>query len=377
MGLLGDAACIISTFDPHLLLVVFLPMLIFESAFSLEWHAFKAAFFPALTLAVPGMLLNTFVTGVVIYYIILPELSWNSSFLLGAILSARDPIAVVALLKELGGPQALATLIEAESLLCDGTAIVVFEIFRELASGVNMSSSYGAELATQLALGGPALGLAWGIVTIFIIGRIIDDDLAEVSMTLLSAYLLFYVAEDVCHVSGVLALVVMGVCFAAYGKTRISPRSEASTHSFWRILTYVGNTLIFLVVGIVLVIGHDFSVIQGRDWGFVVVLWLFLTIIRGIVMIVFAYPLRLLGYHLTWKEHAILIHGSLRGAVSLALALLAALDHHGNDPSTSLPNNLREKVLFYTGGVAFLTLIINASTTGLLLQSLGEFRPFF
>ncbi|EGD83211.1 Na+/H+ antiporter [Salpingoeca rosetta] len=370
LGLLGDSACLISTLDPELLLIIFLPMLIFESAFSLEWHAFKGVVIPALILAVPGLLFSIFLTGTIVHYVVIPEFDWNSSFLLGTLLSATDPVAVVALLKELGGPHTLATLIESESLLNDGTAIVAFAIFSELASGVHLTGAEGVEMAFQLSIGGPALGLLWGVVTIFFIGRIIDDDLAEVTTTVMSAYLLFFVAEDVCEVSGVLALVTMGACFAAYGRTRISPRSEQSTHTFWRILTFQGNTLIFLFVGIVLVLTNDFSRIEGRDWGFVIVLWIFLYIIRALMVLVFALPLQWTGYPLTLKDSVIIVHGGLRGAVALALALIVTLEEPEN-PDEGLPQVTRDKTLFYAGGIAFLTLIINASTTGPILRGLG------
>eukprot|EP00043_Microstomoeca_roanoka_P003623 m.44842 g.44842 ORF g.44842 m.44842 type:complete len:1433 (+) comp12138_c0_seq1:241-4539(+) len=373
IGYLGNAACLLSDVDPQLLLVIFLPMLVFESAFSLDWHAFKNVVFPALILAVPGLIFSLFLTGIIVHYVVLPSFDWNSSFLLGTLLSATDPVAVVALLKELGGPPALATLIESESLLNDGTAIVAFEIFQELAKGIHLTGGEGVEMAFQLSFGGPALGLLWGIVTIFLIGRIIDDDLAEVTVTLLSAYLLFYVAEDVCHVSGVLALVTLGACFAAYGKTRISPRSELATHTFWRILTYHGNTLIFVFVGIVLVLSNDFTRIEGRDWGMVIVLWALLYLIRGLMLLVFAYPLKWAGYPLTWKDSVIIVHGGLRGAVSLALALIISLAESAeeNEEGEGYQKAVIDKTLFYAGGVAFLTLIINASTTGPILSALG------
>eukprot|EP00056_Hartaetosiga_gracilis_P008131 m.116515 g.116515 ORF g.116515 m.116515 type:complete len:1339 (-) comp12854_c0_seq1:67-4083(-) len=371
-GFLDDASCIVSDIDPALLLLIFLPLLVFESAFSLDYHAFKGVVFPALILAIPGLLMSIFVTGAVVHEVILPgEFDWNSSFLLGTILSATDPVAVVALLKELGGPPQLATLIESESLLNDGTAIVAFEIFLELAAGAHLTGEEGVKTALQLSLGGPALGLLWGVVTIFWIGRIIDDDLSEVTVTLLSAYLLFFVAEDVCHVSAVLALVVLGVCFAAYGKTRISPHSEHSTHTFWRILTYHGNTLIFVFVGLVLVLNNDFEHISGRDWGFVFILWAFLYLIRVAMMVVFALPLRWVGFDFGWKDGLVAAHGGLRGAVSLALALSVSLGGGHEGSGEGIPDVVQSKTLFYVGGCAFLTLVVNASTTSFVLQKLG------
>lgn len=368
-GQLNDAAEVVTAIDPALLLLIFLPMLIFESAFSLEWHVFKQLISPALILAIPGLLISIGLTGTVVHYIILPEFGWNASMLLGTLLSATDPVAVVALLRTLGGPVRLATLIESESLLNDGTAIVAFEVFLELARGVPLTAGEIVADACQLALGGPALGLLFGVVTVIIIGYIIDDDLVEVTLTFAAAYLAFYVAEDVAHVSGVLCLVVLGLCFASGGKTRISPSSEHGVHTWWRILTYHGNTLIFLFVGVAMVLENDFGLIDGRDWGMVVLLWIFLYIVRALMLFLLTPALRLAGYNLTFKEALLIVHGGLRGAVSLALALAVSLDSGGGEHS--LPAIVRDKTLFYAGGIAILTLLINATTTPYIINRLG------
>ena len=167
------------------------------------------------------------------------------------------------------------------------------------------------------------------MITVFLIGYIFDDDLVEVTITFAAAYLTFYVAEDVCHVSGVLALVALGLCVASFGKSRISPNSEHSVHTWWRILTYHGNTLIFLFVGVSMVLDNDFSVIAGRDWGMVIVLWAFLYVIRAAMLVLVSPLMRCTGYPLRLKEAVLIVHGGLRGAVSLALALVVSLDRVG------------------------------------------------
>ena len=102
----------------------------------------------------------------------------------------------------------------------------------------------------------------------------------------------------------------------------------------------------------------------------VIVLWLLLYVIRGLMVAVFAYPVRWSGYPMTMKEAAVIVHGGLRGAVSLALALIVTLDDEESEGE--LPAVTREKTLFYAGGIAFLTLVVNASTTGPLLRALGK-----
>ncbi|KAJ8610285.1 hypothetical protein CTAYLR_009068 [Chrysophaeum taylorii] len=117
--------------DPHVLLYAFLPILIFESAFSTDTHIFSQMKWQILTLAAPGVLVSSVLTGVFVKYGFQHyDWHWPTCLMLGAILSATDPVAVVALLKELGVSERLGTLIEGESLLNDGTAIVVFDVFK-------------------------------------------------------------------------------------------------------------------------------------------------------------------------------------------------------------------------------------------------------
>lgn len=114
--------------DPHTLLLIFLPALIFESAFHCDWHIFKMEFLQILFLAGPCLIASTFLSAFVMRYVLWyqGEFTFSAAIMFGAIISATDPVAVVALLKELGASRRLATLIEGESLLNDGTAMVVF-----------------------------------------------------------------------------------------------------------------------------------------------------------------------------------------------------------------------------------------------------------
>ena len=120
---------------PHTMLSVFLPALVFESAFSLEWHTFRKCAAQVLWLAGPGVLLGTFLMGSLLKATLPYGWGWGSSLMLGSILSATDPVAVVALLKEVGASKRLGHIIEGESLVNDGTAIVVFSLLNQIAKG--------------------------------------------------------------------------------------------------------------------------------------------------------------------------------------------------------------------------------------------------
>lgn len=128
LGLIGESAELMSHINPHMILFIFIPVLIFESGFNCDWYVFKRAIVNIIVLAAPGVLVGAFILGFCFKVILGYEedLSWNGAFTMGAILCATDPVAVVALLKELGASVTFNTLIEGESLLNDGTAMVFF-----------------------------------------------------------------------------------------------------------------------------------------------------------------------------------------------------------------------------------------------------------
>jgi sodium/hydrogen exchanger 10/11 len=165
---------VIKDLDPQFMLILFLPALIFESAFSSDWHTFKMQLSKILILAFPMLMAATFLTALVMFYILDygKVMSFTDCVVFGSIISATDPVAVVALLKELGASKKLATLIEGESLLNDGTAMVIFMIATKLAAGEEMSAGEGLTLFARLSLGGPLLGLAFAILLTFWLSRI-------------------------------------------------------------------------------------------------------------------------------------------------------------------------------------------------------------
>ena len=136
-GKLDAAIMAWSKMDPHLLLLLFLPALIFESAFNSDWHIFKHEIWKVLLMAGPMLLIATALSAVMIHNILgyTGEFDFTAALMFGSIVSATDPVAVVALLKELGASRRLATLIEGESLLNDGTAMVVFLVLLDLVEG--------------------------------------------------------------------------------------------------------------------------------------------------------------------------------------------------------------------------------------------------
>ncbi len=153
---------------------------------------------------------------------------------LGCVLSATDPVAVVALLKELGASVQFNVLVEGESLLNDGTAMVFFMLFMSLVKGESTTAFHVLTNFVRVSLGGPLLGIVIGFIVSFWMKKIIRDTVLSVNITFIGAFLCFYIAEFTwIKVSGILSIVALGLFFSAVGKRKIYPESEHALHTVW------------------------------------------------------------------------------------------------------------------------------------------------
>ncbi|MCW8996244.1 MAG: cation:proton antiporter [Psychromonas sp.] len=358
---LGDLALI----DPHLILLLFLPTLIFESAFAMETHLFKRMFSQIAILAVPGLIVTSALTAILAYYFFPWNWSWTVCFLFGALISATDPVAVVSLLKEVSSRKRLETLIEGESLLNDGTAIVLFTLFYGLLSLqgepdinlLNISASFFSVVFLGLLT-----GLAIGIVILFWVGHLFNKPIIEITLTIAAAYLAYFIAENIFHVSGVVAVVTLGLLLASVGRTRISPEVADFLQHFWQMMAHIANTLIFILVGIIIASRIRLDVLEW--WITLAILYLGIQVIRAVSVILFMPLLKRIGIGINKEKAIVLVWGGLRGAVSLALALIITQD-------TLLDKDLGDQILFLTAGVVVLTIVINSSTMTMVLRYLG------
>lgn len=351
--------------DPHVILYVFLPTLIFEAAFAMDVHTFRKSVANASILAIPGIIIAMFLTGFLALGLRKAGIglfSWDLSMALmfGAVVSATDPVAVVSLLKELGASKKLGTLIEGESLLNDGTAIVIFMVFF---LGITGEATGGSPIVEffRVAVGGTVIGIVVGALTINWVRRVFNDALVEISVIIAAAYLTFYVCEHFFHVSGVLGLVALGLAMASVGRTRISPEVEHFLHEFWELAAFIANTLIFLIVGVVIAQQAEIS---GRNFLMLGIFYVGVHIIRAIVIAIFYPAMKRIGYGLPRKDSYVLWWGALRGAIGLALALIVAGEE-------SIPQEIRSQFLFLTAGLVTLTLLVNATTIKYLVAKLG------
>lgn len=365
VNFLGQSLDWAGKIDPHLILYVFLPTLIFEAAFAMDVHTFKKSFTNAFMLAVPGIIIALVLTGAIIIAMKGAGLGfagwgWPLALLFGAVVSATDPVAVVALLKELGASKKLGTLIEGESLLNDGTAIVIFMVLLATITGAGSDTSPVLEFV-RVALGGALVGIFFGWLTIRWVKKVFNDALIEITVIVAAAYLTFFVAEYFLHVSGVLGLVALGLMMAGVGRTRISPEVEHFLHEFWELAAFIANTLIFVIVGVVIANNSQFT---ADDFLKLFIIYIGVHIVRAIVIAVLYPVMRRAGYGLPPKDAVVVWYGALRGAIGLALALIVAAE-------SSIAQEIRDDFLFMTAGLVTLFSLINATTVKYVVNGLG------
>jgi CPA1 family monovalent cation:H+ antiporter len=336
---------------PELILALFVPPLVFEAAFQLNFRDLRENLPAILLLAVPGVILTTLIVGGILSFG--TSLSFPVALVFGALIAATDPVAVVALFRTLGVPKRLAVLIEGESLLNDGTAIVVFNLMLVVAltGHFNLLTSIGSFVS--IALGGIAVGLVLGWLFSLMIARI-DDYLIETTLTTVLAFGSYLVAEQM-HFSGVLAVVAAGLVNGNIGPQGMSPTTRIVLFNFWEYIAFLANSLVFLLIGLQVNIPELLS-----NWQ--TILWAILATLAARVIVVYglSWINRRLFEPISLSWQHVLNWGGLRGAICLALAL-------------SLPASLgneRDLLRTMAFGVVLFTLLLQSTTMKALIRRL-------
>ena len=249
------------------------------------------------------MAIATFMTAILVQVLLSGyEWSYLEASLFGSIISATDPVAVVAILRELGASEVLTVLIEGESLLNDGVAVLLFEVLEEITT-CHVHENFGVftlKKFCQVTLGGPTFGFFMGKATVLCLSMVRNDALVETSITLASAFLVYYIGEEVLGnadawplarlarsnmnflgctgVSGIMALVVLGICLGM-GRVYFSPKVTEFVHEFWEFLGYTANTILFIIVGII-VTETAFNDLTLRDWLYLLILYVIAHVVR-------------------------------------------------------------------------------------------------
>ena len=352
---LGSVFKQIDHIDPSLILFIMMPALIFEAGLSTDWYLFRKEIIQIVILATTVVFLSAFLTACTLIYILKYNFNWSEAFLLGVILSATDHVAVVSQLKEIYADDRFETLVQGETLLNEASVFVMFYVTLNSIEGqTQVSDSIG--LFFRLSFGGLGLGLLFCLAFTIVVKRMPHDELQQTNLTIVTTYLLFYVADGTSvHVSGALAVVTFGLYMSLYGKTLISPLVEKNMHDFWMLIATCMESLIFIMGGMLL--GMHFvesnNHLEAADIGKMLALYCLLHFIRG-AAIFSHYPLlENLGYGINSKEAIVLTLSGLKGAISTALALIAYND-------VNIEARFKSIMLFFTTGICALTIVFDS-----------------
>lgn len=347
---------------PDLILFIFLPALLFESAYNLLFSEVRENLRTIAFLAVPGVILTAVIMAVVVYYA--AGVGWQTAFLFGAIMSATDPVSVLAIFRQLGAPRRLSVILEGESLFNDGTSLVIFRIVL----GIVVAGTAFDPVATAgqflfVVAGGLALGAIVGFVVSLLHTRV-NDYLIETTMTVVVAYGTYLLAEWV-GVSGVIAVVVAALVLGNYGRaTAMSPTTRLAVSSTWDFFGFLANSLIFLLIGLELNIER-----LNQFWVPTVMAIVAVLVVRVLVVMFSGAVLRYIHKPIPFNWQSVLVWGGLRGSLALAMALSLPF---AIAPSSPFPN--RDLIQVMTFGVILFSLLVQGLTVEPLLRRLGLIR---
>lgn len=342
----------------HLLYAVFLPGLLFEAAFHLDVKDFLANRKTILVLAIPGVVAAVVLTAALLVPManglhFVTDFAFPTALVFAAIIAATDPLAVIGIFKSLGAPRRLAVLVEGESLLNDGTAVVIFSILLAFATGGDLT--VGGAILEFVKVAG--LGLLVGGGLGYAIARLtarIDEPTVEITLTTIAAYGSFAIAESV-HVSGVIATVVAGMVCGNFAERGMSARTRVAAESFWEYLGFALNSIVFLLIGSQLRLEHLLA-----SWLPIVAAFAAVTFGRALVITLVTTLLRGTREGIPASWAAVLAWGGLRGGLSMVLVL-------------TLPEDFphRELLTTMTFGVVFLSILLQGLSMPWLLKRLG------
>jgi CPA1 family monovalent cation:H+ antiporter len=307
---------------PELIFTILLPPLVFEAALHLKWRRFRDDAPLVLTLAFGGTLLSAAVVAAGMHWAV--GWGWQAALLFGSLIAATDPVSVIAMMKEQDAAPRLRLVMEAESLLNDGAAAVLFGLVAAAIAGAPTGVGTIATSFLVTVCGGVLCGIAVAAGLLLVAWRS-DDHLVELTLTVLAAYGSFLIAEEL-HVSGVLATLAAGMLIGNYGRARsLSERGGDALVRFWDFAAFLANSVVFLLIGS-----------REAEQSSLAFLWpaavAILLVLAGRAVAI--YPIAGLFARsraaVDWTTRHILFWGGLRGALALALALAApaALPEH-------------------------------------------------
>ncbi|HET7307434.1 MAG TPA: Na+/H+ antiporter [Gammaproteobacteria bacterium] len=356
---------------PDLVMMVFLPPILYSAAFFSSPHEFRANLRPIAWLAVGVTLITATAIAWVAHELI--GLPWAAAFVLGAVVAPTDPVAMSAVAGRIGAPRQVVTILEGESLINDGTALSLYHV----ALAVVVTGFFSLPLAILqfglYVIVGVAIGLIVGWLVAFIRMRVADRQV-EIIISLLTSYAAYIPAQEL-GVSGVLAAVAAGLYLGWRSPQLSGPRARLQMFEVWEVLPFLLNSLLFILIGLQLP-----EIVTGiQHWQslrlllYAAVICLTVVAMRALWTFPFAYLPRLLNRRVReqaptvdWRRLSIVAYTGMRGGVSLAIALALPFTIHGH---ASFP--FRNMILFLTFCVILATLVPQGLTLPWLVRRLG------
>ena len=352
--------------DPELVFFGVLPPLLYSAAFFTSLRELRSAVKPIGLLAV-GLVVFTTVGVAVVAHALINDLSWAAAFVLGAIVSPTDPLAATSIASRFGVPRKLVTIVEGESLVNDGTGLVLYRVAVAAVIAGSFSAWYTGGLFVVVAGGGIAFGLAVGWL-IRQVRRRLDNPPAEITLSLLSGYIAF-IPADLIGVSAVLAAVTAGVYLGWHTPELTTAQVRLQGIAVWEIVQYALNALLFVLIGLQLPVVVDalagFSTATLLGWA-ALVSGTVIALRFAWVFAVLQAPKWIAGRMSSWRGAVFVSWAGMRGAVSLAAALALPLT---TDNGAPFPG--RDLILFLTFSVILATLVGMGLTLPAVIRMLG------
>jgi len=356
--------------DPDLVLLIFLPPLLYAAAFFSNLRELRNNARPIGLLAIGLVIATTVTVAAVAHYAI--GLDWQVAFVLGAIVSPTDAVAPAAILRRLGVPRRVLSIVEGENLTNDWTALVTYKF--AIAAVVTGSFSL-AEAGPQFLLtgvGGVGIGVLAGIL-IAAVRRRVEDPLTEITISLLTAYAAYLPAEEL-GVSGVLAAVTAGVWLGWQASELTTHTTRIQLSAIWELLQFLLNAFLCVLVGLQMstVLDNLSGRPAGRLFGYAVLVSLVVIVVRIVWVFVLTYLPRRVSRRLRerdplppWGHTTLVAWSSMRGSVSLAAALAVPLQ-----TDSGIPFPERDLVIFLAFAVILATLVGQGLTLPALIRAL-------
>ena len=359
---------------PELLLQVFLPILLFEAAFHVDLKSFLNNRRAILFLAIPGVIIGMVLTTAVfvpVAKLIRGDMMWQVGLVTAAMLAATDPISVVALFKEFTVAKRLGIIVEGESLINDGIAVVLFGVVVKITAdslGLHIPTldGQGGNVQALQVLGnflsevflGTAVGVAVGLAMSYLTSKV-NDHLIEVALTAIAAYGSNVMAMQL-HASGVIAVVVCGMMVGNVGaKHGMSPTTREAVFSFWEFAAFMANSFVFILIGLEIKLSELWA-----DAGLIVAFFVIMILVRSVIVFGVHNLVRREDLRLRKPWLPVITWSGVRGSLSMVLAMMLVATGDSGEGT-------RELILNLVFGVVLLSILLQGTTIEWLMKRVG------